>query len=139
MSRNTQGLTPGVAIRRFCRKCAGSAFETDDCRGDQLDPSYGQHGVCFFFPYRQGRGRPSVKLIRKMCLECQGGSSDGVRDCRNKACAIFRYRFGTNPAVKVTPEKRKHLQAIGKKRLEKKRSLVEKRGLYVQSAPQNRS
>jgi len=60
MSRNTQGLTPGVAIRRFCRKCAGSAFETDDCRGDQLDPSYGQHGVCFFFPYRQaGDGQAS--------------------------------------------------------------------------------
>ncbi len=61
---------------------------------------YGQgdeNGQCWFYPYRMGKGRPSVKLIRKMCLECMGGSYKLVSQCGERDCPLYYFRFGTNP------------------------------------------
>jgi hypothetical protein len=85
--------TPGNAIRKTCLDCAGSPSAVRDCQGDKL-----YDGPCLFVPYRFGKGRPSVKLIRKRCLWCMGGSPKLVKDCKSSGtCQLHSYRFGTNP------------------------------------------
>jgi hypothetical protein len=86
-------VTPKESVRKFCIQCVGSPYQTDDCGGDKLIPK----GRCFFFPYRNGKGRPSVKTIRRFCLECMGGGFSLVRECKSESCPVYQYRFGTNP------------------------------------------
>lgn len=79
--------TPGSTIRGYCVYCNGGlAREVATCDAD-----------CPFHKYRMGRGRPSVKVIRKFCLQCMGGHSDFVRDCTTLDCLCYPYRFGKNP------------------------------------------
>ena len=85
-------LTPGQAIRKFCLKCAGSSNEVATCQGDQLLST-----PCPLFKYRKGRGRPSVKIIRKHCLHCCNDSYREVSECPDLGCTLYVYRFGTNP------------------------------------------
>jgi len=56
-----------------------------------------KEGACYFFLYRMGRGRPSVKLIRRFCLECMGGSQLLVRNCSTGECPVWPFRMGKNP------------------------------------------
>ena len=91
-------MTPLKAIRKLCVACVGSPSEVEGCRGDKCLGGQGdENGVCYFFPYRMGRGRPSVKTIRKLCLECMGGSYKLVAECITVDCPVHIYRFGTNP------------------------------------------
>ena len=90
-------MTPLRAIRKVCVECVGSFHEVRDCGGDAcLGVQGDRQGVCYFFPFRPTKGRPSVKLLRKFCLECQGGSSRLVAECRTN-CPLHQYRFGKNP------------------------------------------
>jgi hypothetical protein len=98
--------TPVQAIHKLCVQCVGSPFEVEDCGGDKcLNGGCDKDGVCWFWKYRLGKGRPSVKLIRKYCLFCQGGSRKFVRECIESvdhhgmtACPLFPFRMGVNPA-----------------------------------------
>jgi hypothetical protein len=91
-------MTPLGAIRKVCVACVGSVHEVKDCGGDNCLGAQGdENGVCYFFSFRLGRGRPSVKLIRKFCLECMGGSIWLVTDCESVDCPLRQYRFGKNP------------------------------------------
>ena len=91
-------LTPGKAIRKFCVECAGSPLMVKNCGGDQLlNKEEGNNGVCYFYPFRMGKGRPSVKLIRKMCLECTGKAYSVISNCPSTKCPIYKFRFGKNP------------------------------------------
>jgi hypothetical protein len=86
-------LTPVKAIHKVCVDCVGSPFEFKDCQGDKL-----YDGPCLLYPYRMGKGRPSVKLIRKYCLYCMGGSPKLVKNCRSiSTCPLYLYRMGRNP------------------------------------------
>ena len=91
-------MTPGRAIREKCVECVGSTHETKTCGGDKMIGQGDQNNVCYFFPYRQGRGRPSVKVIRKFCRECMGEYVDLVRNCTTEYCPLHQYRMGKNPA-----------------------------------------
>jgi len=89
-------MTPGKAIHRACVDCVGSPFAVKDCQGERL-----HDGPCLFFRYRLGKGRPSVKLIRKYCLWCMGGSPKLVKDCHSGlTCPLFAYRLGRNPKMR---------------------------------------
>ena len=97
-------MTPGKSIRAFCIECAGSAAEVRRCGGDRCIGGQGDgRGRCYFLPYRVGKGRPSVRLIRKVCLECMGGSSSLVAECASRQCPLHRFRFGRRPE-KTSPE-----------------------------------
>jgi len=51
-----------------------------------------------------------VKVIRKHCLECLGGSSQAIAECTNEPCDLYPFRFGTNPyrtKKTMTEEQRK--------------------------------
>lgn len=101
--------TPLEAIRKFCVICVGSPYDVESCGGDKFqNGGSDSKGVCHFYKYRMGSGRPSVKLIRKTCLWCMGDSQDFVRDCWTPDCALHPYRMGTNPNItEETREKRR--------------------------------
>lgn len=90
-------VTPGRAIRLYCiRCCGGQASAVVGCDGDESARKKG-FSPCGFHTHRLGRGRPSVRLIRKFCLSCQGGKSDFVRDCLTTTCSLYPFRMGKNP------------------------------------------
>jgi len=92
-------MTPLEAVRKFCIECAGSVQDVIQCGGDKCrNGGCDQRGVCWFFPYRLGKGRPTVKVIRKTCVWCMNGSEQSVRECHSNGCALWQYRLGTNPA-----------------------------------------
>jgi hypothetical protein len=95
--KTIKNMTPGHAIRAFCVKCVGGVLgDVKKCGGDGKNPTF---DTCSFFPYRMGRGRPSVKIIRKFCLQCMGDSPSLVRECTTTYCNCYPYRFGTNPTL----------------------------------------
>jgi hypothetical protein len=105
-------MTPGEAIRKHCVECVGSTQEVRFCRGDELLDGT----KCWFFKNRLKEGRPSVKLIRKFCLHCMGGSSDTVKDCPSAGCLLYPFRFGKNPNIEfiMTEGRKKALQTLKK-------------------------
>ncbi len=63
-------MTPLEAIRKVCVACVASAYDVADCGGNKcVGGQGGEKEVCYFFPFRLSKGRPSVKIIRKYCLE----------------------------------------------------------------------
>jgi len=96
--RFKKSRTPKACVRRFCVQCVGSPYEVETCGGDKMFGDQGdKNNQCWFYPYRNKKGRPSVKLIRKMCLECMGGSPKLVSECTSTDCPLFPFRFGKNP------------------------------------------
>ena len=86
--------SPREAIKAHCLHCTGNnRKEVQTCDG--TDPSY---RVCVFHPYRMGLKRPSVKIMRKFCLQCMGESLVMVKECETKNCIVHPFRFGKNPA-----------------------------------------
>jgi len=97
-------MTPGEAIRAYCVHCNGGVYsEVKECNAN---------GECQFWKYRLGRGRPSVKLIRKFCLDCMGGYKDLVRTCIVEDCYCFPYRFGTNPNRGEMSDERREMLSV---------------------------
>lgn len=41
--------------------------------------------------------RNPIKVIRRNCLECCGGSSKLVETCPSSTCPLFAFRLGFNP------------------------------------------
>ena len=86
-------VTPGRAIKAFCIQCMGGASEArQEVRNCAEDD-------CLFHQYRRGKGRPSVKIIRKMCLYCMGGNYRLISEGVSESCPIHYYRFGKNPKL----------------------------------------
>ena len=91
-------MTPLEAIRKVCIACVGSPYDVANCGGNKcINGQGGENEACYFFPFRLGKGRPSVKTIRKFCLECMDGSSKLVAECGSD-CPLRQYRFGKSPA-----------------------------------------
>lgn len=91
--------TPLKAIHAFCVECVGSAYEVRDCGGDRCLGDQGdEYGVCYFYQYRMGKGRPKLKVLRSQCLECMGGQRSLVKECESLTCPIWPYRMGKNPS-----------------------------------------
>jgi hypothetical protein len=107
-------MTPGEAIHKFCTACVGSIYDVENCGGDHcLNGGCYSSGECWFYRFRQGRGRPSVKLLRKYCLYCTDGDAEWVRNCpdgvehRGQApCALHPFRMGRNINFILTDEQK---------------------------------
>lgn len=85
--------TPGEAVRKKCLECVGGPGEVRKCCGDKL-----QDGTaCPLFPFRLGKGRPSVKTIRRECLKCMHGNRKLICQCASKSCHLHPFRMGRNP------------------------------------------
>jgi hypothetical protein len=91
-------MTPGEAIHSFCVQCVASPYDVKECGGNKCgNGGCDSAGVCGFFKYRLGKGRPSVRLIRRLCLFCQGGRADFLRECTTSSCSLNLFRMGRNP------------------------------------------
>jgi hypothetical protein len=82
-------VTPGRSIRLHCIECVGGFHDVKDCQG--VD--------CHFYPYRLGKGRPSVKVIRRECVKCMNGQYTLIGDCPSKHCALHPFRMGKIPSL----------------------------------------
>jgi len=71
-----------------------------------------------------------LKAIRAKCLECSGGSVGEVRNCLVPECALFPFRFGTNPSRRGIGGNRIHLILKPTVRLE----ISEKTGIVEANA-----
>ena len=95
-------MRPGIAIRKFCLTCCDGYEAVKDCQGDEM-----VDGPCPFFPFRKGKGRTSVKLIKQHCLYCQGltkGSHlEPIENCLVLKCPLYKFRMGTNPNIIKKP------------------------------------
>ena len=63
-----------------------------------------------------------LKVIRQKCLECSNNSPNEVKLCPVTKCALYPYRFGTNPFRKkreMTEEQKEELKERLKKGREK--------------------
>ena len=108
-------MTPGDAIRKQCIECYGGVFaEVHTCDAGKM---------CVFHKYRLGRGRPSVKIIRKFCLNCMCGSYEAVKDCTTEDCTLYPYRFGKSVnRQEMSQERKDQLAKILSRRREIKRT-----------------
>lgn len=108
--------TPLEAVHRFCVECVGgSAHEVRACGGDRCRKGgCDSKGVCLFYRYRLGTGRPRLHVIRKTCLWCQGGSPNLVKDCRSRTCTLHPFRLGRNP--NISEQKRAALRMAAQRR-----------------------
>ena len=88
--------SPRETIRAYCLYCTGGQRgEVLSCNADSKDHAF---QVCPFHPFRLGKVRPSVKIMRHFCLQCMGGIPAMVRECETDDCLIHPFRFGKNPA-----------------------------------------
>jgi hypothetical protein len=88
--------SPLQIIRAQCLVCTGGHVkEVASCDGDGKRPGFMS---CVFHLFRLGKGRPSVKIMRKYCLHCKGNSYILVKECPTIDCLIHPFRFGKNPA-----------------------------------------
>lgn len=79
-------MGPLKAIRLHCSECySGLAKE---CSGRLLDDT-----ICLLHPYRMGKGRVRLKVIKAYCLKCTNGKLD---DCIGD-CTLQDFKYGTNP------------------------------------------
>lgn len=93
----TSHRSPSRTIRAQCHYCVQSRSDADveNCTGHIV---FATGKPCPFYEYRRGNKRPSVKVMRKYCLECMSGSKAAVKECETEDCLIHPYRFGKNPA-----------------------------------------
>lgn len=60
---------------------------------------------------------PVLKITRKHCLDCYGGSAEEVRKCTADKCANWPIRMATNPwRQPASPAQREHGRTLRAKR-----------------------
>jgi len=83
-------MTPGESIRKYCLiQCTGNDGynRVRDCDDDR----------CPFRKFRMGKGRPKLRNIRQMCLQCMGDHILFVRECSTMDCQLHPWRMGKRP------------------------------------------
>jgi hypothetical protein len=73
-------------------------------------------------------GGAALKAIRLRCLDCSSDSPYEVAGCRHTDCDLHAFRFGKNPNIRFSEERKEAMAAIsklGREALAKKRSLLE--------------
>jgi len=89
--------SPSRTIQEYCHYCVQSRSnsEVENCTGHTV---FATGKPCPFYEYRLRKKRPSVKIMRKFCLECMGGNREAVEECSTIDCLIYPFRFGKNPS-----------------------------------------
>jgi hypothetical protein len=108
--------SPKETIKAYCHYCVQSRSDADveKCTG------YIVHATgkpCPFYEYRTGNKRPSVKIMRRFCLECQGNSMVLIRECEIDDCLIHPFRMGKNPARTGKGASKERMHEISLKRM----------------------
>jgi hypothetical protein len=108
--------SPQQTIRAYCHYCIQNRSDTEveNCTGFLV---FATGKPCPFYKYPMSGKRPSVKVMRKFCLECMGGNKEFVRDCTTNDCLIHPYRMGRNPARTGKGASRERMIEISQKRM----------------------
>lgn len=106
------------AVRKHCTECVGSQSmrEVEYCGGEFI---YNTGEPCPLFPFRLGRGRVPLKLIRHECLGCNGGQK-GVRECPSLQCNLYPFRMGKNPNIQLSDAEVKRRSELLRKARQKR-------------------
>lgn len=90
--------TPFQTIHAQCHYFVQSRLdsEVENCTGHFV---FATGKPCPFYECRMGNKKPSVKIMRKYCLDCMGKSKQGVNECPTSDCLIHPFRFGKNLAL----------------------------------------
>ena len=107
----TPHKSPSLAIRAYCHYCVQSRSDSDveNCTAHFV---FATGKSCPFYEYRTGNKRPSVKVMRRFCLECEGGSKEAVKECSINDCLIHHFRFGKNPSLTGKGKSRDEMMRI---------------------------
>lgn len=66
----------------------------------------------------EGKKMTPLRAIRAKCLDCVLGSSNEVSLCPMESkCALWPFRFGKNPNVKLSDEERERRSRIARENL----------------------
>ena len=108
--------SPSRTIRAHCHYCVQSRkdFEVENCTGHIV---FATGKPCPFYEYRTGNKRPPIKVMRKFCLECMGGSKVAIKECSTIDCLIHHFRFGKNPARIGTGANKVRMYEISRNRM----------------------
>jgi hypothetical protein len=107
--------TPKEAIRAYCRHCTGGNLqEVEMCSASGRDPSF---HACPLYPYRTGKKRPSLRVLREFCLQCMGGNKGFILDCTSYNCLVYPFRLGKNPNRAGIGSSRERMIEISQKRM----------------------
>ena len=104
-------LGPKKVIEASCLHCNGGIKEeVEKCIPD---PKF---HVCAAHGYLLGQEKASPKMIRKLCLQCMGGSRALVRECKTADCFRHPYRMGKNPLRKGIGQNAERMRIIRPKK-----------------------
>jgi hypothetical protein len=68
-------------------------------------------------------GGTALRAIRLRCLDCSGASAPEVAACRFSSCDLHAFRFGKNPNIKLTEERKAAIAELGRQAFAKTRSV----------------
>ena len=112
--KSFKGITPLQAIRRRCLDCSGyNQKEVRECYHNKPIPPFDI--ACPLHPYRMGKGRPKLKVIKAYCIQCQGEhglSSLYVKECTDKDCSLYPFRLGHNPNISEETKQKRRERAL---------------------------
>jgi hypothetical protein len=111
LDKKQKRKSPTRTIRSYCHYCVQSRSDSDveNCTGHIV---FATGKPCPFYEYRTGGKRASVKLMRKFCIECMGGSKEAVKECSTNDCLIHPFRFGKNPLLAGKGKSRVEMERI---------------------------
>ena len=86
--------SPVKSARAYCLWCCGG-------QSNEVKLCPDKEG-CVLWPYRFGRGRITLRIIRKKCLNCDGEGIKSIRNCvfngvDDEFCPLYPYRLGHRP------------------------------------------
>lgn len=58
-----------------------------------------------------------MQAIRAKCLDCMCESSNEVAICPSRDCALYDFRFGKNPNIKLSDAERERRRQMAKENL----------------------
>jgi hypothetical protein len=116
----TSTPTPLRAVRLACLECCnGSASEVRQCvatscplwtfrfgRRPSTEDRAATAGRQVYPIEKRLTGTSGLKAVRRRCLDCSGGTDAAVRSCTVSACPLFEFRFGKNPNIVRSPERK---------------------------------
>jgi hypothetical protein len=111
LDKKQKRKSPSRTIWAHCHCCVQSRKDSDveNCTGHIV---FATGKPCPFYEYRTGNKRASVKIMRKFCLECGGGSKEAVKECSINDCLIHPFRFGKNPSLAGKGKSRDEMMRI---------------------------
>jgi hypothetical protein len=111
--------TPLRALKAHCVECCNGSFaEVRACPATSCAlwlfrlgrrPTTAEKAVADLRVYpleRDLTGASALRAVRRRCVDCSGNSDAAARSCAFSSCSLHAFRFGTNPNIVRSPERK---------------------------------